>query len=225
MSSTWKKVLLEDANVQVGTITANLPNDATDITSGNSGTTFNMVTSAGAGGTAAALQIRTMNLGTAAFSATGDFVSSSGASPTFTDLVVEGNLTVEGTTTSIQTTNLETVDKLIRLGVEDSTDNTGDVLDGDWTDSAAAKAANSGGGIELATDTLTNVAEWAKFTWNDESTQASTTGWQIKNHGGDSKGVAVLEIATNAAPTGSDDGAGKGSFYLGSGGALYIRTA
>ena len=236
MSSTWKKVLLTGENVTVGTITANLPNDGTDITSGNSGTTFNMVTSSGAGGSAAALQIRTMNLGTAAFSASGDFVSSAGsASPTFANvtatgnLTVEGDFTVEGTTTSIQTTNLETVDKLIRLGVENSTDDTGDTFDGSYADSAQAVAANSGGGIQLVTDTNANESNWAKLTWVNDAT--STTGWQIKNHGAtnndSSAGIAVMDISTSAAaPVNSTDyGGGVGSFFMGNTGALYFRTA
>lgn len=86
MAAGWKKVLVEDANVQVGTITANLANNTSDITSANSGTTFNMVTSANAGGSAGELQIRTMNLGTAAFSAASDF-QASGSYLTASDMV------------------------------------------------------------------------------------------------------------------------------------------
>jgi hypothetical protein len=88
--ATWKKVLIQDANITVGSITATLANNATDITSANSGTTFNMVTSANAGGASGALEIRTMNLGTAAFAATGDFLASGAAAR---DLTTSGGLT------------------------------------------------------------------------------------------------------------------------------------
>lgn len=88
--ATWKKVLIQDANITVGSITATLANNATDITSANSGTTFNMVTSANAGGSSGALEIRTMNLGTAAFAATGDFLASTAGAA---DLVTNNGLT------------------------------------------------------------------------------------------------------------------------------------
>lgn len=88
--ATWKKVLIQDANITVGSITATLANNGTDITSSNSGTTFNMVTSANAGGSSGALSIRTMNLGTAAFAATGDFLAAGAAAK---DLVTNNGLT------------------------------------------------------------------------------------------------------------------------------------
>ncbi len=88
--ATWKKVLIQDANITVGSITATLANNGTDITSANSATTFNMVTSANNGGSSGALSIRTMNLGTAAFSATGDFLAAGAAAK---DLTTSGGLT------------------------------------------------------------------------------------------------------------------------------------
>ena len=87
--ATWKKVLIQDANITVGSITATLA-AGTDITSGNSGTTFNVVTSADSGGSSGALSISEMNLGTAAFAATGDFLASTAAAR---DLTTSGGLT------------------------------------------------------------------------------------------------------------------------------------
>ena len=87
--ATWKKVLIQDANITVGSITATLA-AGTDITSGNSATTFNVVTSANSGGSSGALSISEMNLGTAAFSATTDFLASTAAAA---DLTTSGGLT------------------------------------------------------------------------------------------------------------------------------------
>lgn len=228
MSSTWKKVLLHGENVTVGTITPSLNSGANNVDETNNTGSMVVVESS-------ELKTRSFTFGSAAFSNDGDFVAASGASPTFTNvtatgnLTVEGDFTVEGTTTSIQTTNLETVDKLIRLGVENSTDDTGDTFDGSYADSAQAVAANSGGGIQLVTDTNANESNWAKLTWVNDAT--STTGWQIKNHGAtnndSSAGIAVMDISTSAAaPVNSTDyGGGVGSFFMGNTGALYFRTA
>jgi putative surface-exposed virulence protein len=72
--ASWKKVHVEDANTVHGTITATLGDVATDINSGN--LTAELVVSDGSSGGENELKTRSVSFGTAAFSATGDFATS-----------------------------------------------------------------------------------------------------------------------------------------------------
>tara|TARA_S200002703_G_scaffold98111_1_gene84810 strand:+ start:5636 stop:7126 length:1491 start_codon:yes stop_codon:yes gene_type:complete len=71
--ATWKKVLVEDANIQVGTVNANL-GEATDI--GDSNLTVNLVVSSTDGATAGDLTVAEVTFGTAAFDSASSFATS-----------------------------------------------------------------------------------------------------------------------------------------------------
>jgi len=109
------------------------------------------------------------------------------------DLTVGGSLTVEGTTTFLDTANVKTIDKVIRLAIEDSGDN-------DYADAATAVSASSGSGIEVVTDTIANSAKFAQLVWNNNTT--TMTGWSIRDTGASQTvyGIAALDRGT-ADPT------------------------
>ena len=90
-------------------------------------------------------------------------------------LTVTGNLTVDGTTVFLDSSNVQTVDKVLRLAMEDSADN-------DYADTATAVAASTGAGIEVVTDTIANAANFAKLTWVNNTT--TMTGWSVRDHNG-----------------------------------------
>lgn len=126
-------------------------------------------------------------------------------------ITISGNLTVTGTTTTVQAANLIVEDKNILLGNPDSA----------FADDAAAVTANTGGGISIVTDSA-SAGNYANFSW---ITGKSLTGWCAEDTQNDGKfEVAVVEFSTNStAPTG--DAAGVGSFHYDSGDdKLYIRT-
>ena len=128
------------------------------------------------------------------------------------NFVVTGNLTVNGGTTTISTTNLEVEDKNIVLGTPNSA----------FANDAAAITANTGGGISIVTDSET-AGNYANLTWNSGK---NLTGWCLEDTA--NAGVfeaAVMEYSDNStAPSG--DAAGVGSFHYDTGDdKLYIRTA
>jgi len=129
-----------------------------------------------------------------------------GDSPQFTSLTLSGDLTVNGTTTTINTTNLNVEDKLIKLA---------DV-------STPTTTTANGAGIQV--ESSGTEAEWPEFKW---SNSANLTGWQLSNHNGTSSTmfeVAVMEFGT-AAPSSPDieTQAGAGAFFADTtGGNLYL---
>lgn len=139
------------------------------------------------------------------FDGVGSHTLTIGASTTTVNIA--GDLTVSGTTTTINTETLTVEDKLIKLAdVASPTTTTG-----------------SGGGIQI--ETSATEAEWPELIWTNGG---KLTGWALSNHTATSSAlypVAVMEFSASTAPT-TGDAAGVGSFYfVESTGALYIRTA
>ena len=124
-----------------------------------------------------------------------------------TTINIAGNLTVSGTTTTINTTTLTVTDKIITLADTTSpTTTTGSVS-----------------GIQI--ETSATAAEWPEFIWTNGG---KLTGWTVSNHTATATvdyPVAIMQFSASTAPT-TEDAAGLGSFYfVESTGALYIRTA
>ena len=134
------------------------------------------------------------------------------------DFRVEGNLTVNGETTTVQTATLTVEDKRIVAATPD-------------TDAAsnAAQAANaSGGGLALDTHLTagTDDANYAAVTW---SSTGDLTGWRFRDTAGATDYAAsVMELNLSSANAPTGDSAGIGSFYFAANGStageLYIRT-
>ena len=124
-----------------------------------------------------------------------------------TTVAIAGNLTVSGTTTTIDSTIVNVADKLITLA------NTG----------SPTTTTGSGGGIQI--ETSGTEAEWPELIWTNGG---KLTGWALSNHATTASTlypVAVMEFHGTTAPV-AQDAAGLGSFYfVESSGALYIRTA
>jgi hypothetical protein len=125
------------------------------------------------------------------------------------NVVLAGNLTVSGTTTTIQTAELSVEDKNITLGVPDSA----------FADDAAAVTANTGAGISVVTDSAT-AGNYANLTWTSGTV---LTGWQVEDTA--NAGSFDIAVQTQSTSGGTGAGAGIGTFhYDTSGKALYIRT-
>ena len=119
-----------------------------------------------------------------------------------TDTLTVGNLTVAGTQTTINTTDLVVQDKNIVLA------------------SGAGSAVNAtGAGITLDTGASTSDPG---LIWKETAT---LSGWHVTDYDTDDFPIAVMEFSINTtAPGVSDDSAGRGSFYTTSDGKLYFRT-
>lgn len=106
------------------------------------------------------------------------------------DLSVQGNLTVSGTTTTINTATLSVEDKLIKLGdVSSPTTTTGHLA-----------------GIQV--ETSATEAEWPELKWANDG---NLTGWTLSDHKGTSNEdfpVSVMKFGTSAASGTPDSGAG-----------------
>ena len=121
-----------------------------------------------------------------------------------------GNLSVSGTTTTIQTANLSVEDKNIVLGVPDSA----------FANDAAAVAANTGAGISIVTDEAT-AGNYANLTW---TSGAVLTGWQVEDTA--NAGSFDIAVQTQSTAAGTGDGAGVGTIHFDTSAKnLYIRTA
>ena len=121
--------------------------------------------------------------------------------PTLTgDVIITGDLDVQGTTTFLDTTNVQTIDKVFRLAVAD-------VAGNDYANAAAAVTASTGSGLEVVTDTIANSANFAKMTW--VNSQGSVTGWSVRNTGSGSAthGIAVLDKGASDPTTTPNAGA------------------
>ena len=92
-------------------------------------------------------------------------------------VVIAGDLTVNGTTTTMNVTEVEIEDKMLKLA--HTTD-----------DGAQNISGANGGGIQLATAEDVNVSYWPEFRWssaqgggntNGQATGAGLTGWTVSN--------------------------------------------
>jgi len=106
---------------------------------------------------------------------------------------VTGDLTVSGTTTTINTANLSVEDKLIKLA--------------DVTTPTTTTA--NGAGIQV--EASATEAEWPELKW---SNSGNLSGWSLSDYKATSNTdypVSVMEFGT-AAPSGTPD-AGAGLFF------------
>ena len=132
------------------------------------------------------------------------------------DVVITGNLTVNGTQTVLNTTTLAVEDKLIKIA------DTG----------TPTTTTGSHSGIQV--ETSATEANWPDLKWTKDQgahtattgTATGLTGWIVSNHrtsGYTDHPIAIMDF-DSAAPTGSDNSAGVGSFWFDDG-ELYLRTA
>ena len=144
------------------------------------------------------------NSGAAAVNSVGSFVG---------DVTIAGDLTVSGSTVTVNTANLTVQDKNVILGEPDSA----------FSDDAAAIVANTGGGISIVTDSTTE-GNYANFTW---ITSKNQTGWCAEDTaGGGEFEVSTMEYSGSGSGPGSNNAAGIGSFHFDTGDAqLYVRSA
>ena len=136
-------------------------------------------------------------------SSTGDIaISLRGNDVTVADqLTVTGNLIVNGTTTTINTSNISVEDKVIELA-------------NGATDAASA----SGSGINVNT---TNSTQEPTLLWTNGAT---LTGWGLKPEG--EAATYPIAVMTQSTSAGSGDSAGVGTFHYDTNGDdLYLRTA
>jgi len=124
------------------------------------------------------------------FSGKAAIAGSTGQSFSTNDLNVQGNLTVSGTTTTINTATLTVEDKLIKLGdVTTPTTTTGHLA-----------------GIQV--ETSATEAEWPELKWANDG---NLTGWSLSDHKGTSNEdfpVSVMKFGTSAPSGAPDSGAG-----------------
>jgi hypothetical protein len=135
---------------------------------------------------------------------------------TFNDnVIVTGNFTVNGTTTTVSTATLTVEDKRIVAAFPDV--NAG---------SDAAQATNaSGGGLALNTHLTagTDDVNYAAVTW---SSAGELTGWRFRDTAGSGNyAAAIMEFsADSTAPNGNAGGVGSFHFDTGND-QLYIRVS
>lgn len=157
---------------------------------------------------------------------TSDFISlTTNADAASSTITIAGNLTVNGTTTTVSTTNLEIEDRTIRVGINATSPGTG---------------AASGVVVDTGSDTDTHNP---RIIWTDNAnsgaTTATTTGWAISNHGADATGditanapvadsvlhnIAVMKLGSTDAQVPSLD-VGLGAMAWSNEGKLYIQSA
>lgn len=141
-----------------------------------------------------------------------------GDSDNDTTVNIRGNLTVSGTTTTIDTTNLVVDDKTITIA-----------------NGAANVGAASGSGVIV--DMGSTASEMPDFIWlsgrgagntDGSGTANGLTGWTLSNSltsNFASHPIAIMDFDSDGAAS-SDNGAGIGSFHLDTTNQkLYIRTA
>lgn len=140
------------------------------------------------------------------------------------DLTVAGNLTVSGTTTTVNTANLEVQDHIVQIA----------------TSSSPSPTAGDNAGIQV--ETSTNEAHMPEFKWQKDKGGAGTghtgydnsgtsnglTGWSVSNHAISNQQdfpIAIMDFKDDAgAPSGNS--AGVGSFTLNTNDdSIYIRVA
>lgn len=122
-----------------------------------------------------------------------------------TTINIAGNLTVQGITTTINSTTVTVADKIITLADTASpTTTTGSIS-----------------GIQI--ETSATAAEWPEFIWTNGG---RLTGWTVSNHTATENvdyPVSVMQFGSTTP--GSIESAGLGAFYFHTAtGDLYIRT-
>lgn len=157
------------------------------------------------------------------FTSLGDYNVTIGSNNSGYGVVIPGDLTVNGVTTTINTTEVNIEDHILKLAHE-------------TTDSNQNINGATGGGIQLATNSNANSSYWPEFKWTKakgggNSTGAGTadglTGWSLSNaqtQANTDHPVAIMDFGSSAPS--SQNSAGIGSFFMDSTGeALYVRTA
>ena len=138
------------------------------------------------------------------------------------NLTVTGDLTVSGTTTTINTANLEVEDHIILLATNGSpTPDTGD-------DAGISVETSSTAGDRARITWAKDQGASNDGTYDGSGTATGLTGWSCTNHQESNQAsfpIAIMEFSTNStAPT--NNSAGVGSFHYDTGDdKLYIRTA
>lgn len=148
-------------------------------------------------------------------------------------LTVVGNLTIEGTTTTIESTVLTVTDEKITLASLDPDSAAYEVSDAGNGD---ANTAADLGGIILQSHSGSTEAKFAALTWNKAG---NLSGWQVRDTSGyanddaaqdtpsSDHALSVMQFGADAtAPQdGTTLGHGLGSFFCTTTGVLYFRTA
>ena len=153
-------------------------------------------------------------------------VQSFAGKKTFTgEVIVQGNFTVSGTTTTIDTETLTVEDANIILADPSTAYSTDD------TGAGTANSAADRGGITLVSHHGTVESHFAAATW---SSSGNLTGWQVRDtsdYSGatdvaqDDFPLSIMEF-NSASPGSGDNAAGIGSFRFDTtSGELYLRTA
>ena len=136
-------------------------------------------------------------------------------------VVIRGNLTVNGTTTTLDAANLVVEDKNIILGEPTSA----------YANDAAAVAGATGGGIVIHSDASTTESDFAGLFWNNNY----LTGWELRDAASTAETaatahpIAVMDFSTStpiSETNGTETtGAGVGSFWYETDAKdLYIRV-
>ena len=133
------------------------------------------------------------------------------------NVTITGNLTVQGTTTTIESTTLTVQDKDAVLAYPDVAYST------DVVGNAAAVAGATDGGILVTSHSGTDTANFAGVTWDPS---AQLTGWQVRDTAGATDhAIAVMHVTTAAPDDSTNDLAGIGSLWVDTtGDSLYIRV-
>ena len=145
---------------------------------------------------------------------------------TFTgEVIVQGNFTVSGLTTTIDTQTLTVEDTNIILADPSTAYSTDD------TGASAANTAADRGGITLVSHHGTQESHFAAATWKSGG---NLTGWQVRDtsdYSGatdvaqDDFPLSIMEF-NSTSPGSGDNAAGIGSFRFDTSlGELYLRTA
>jgi hypothetical protein len=126
-------------------------------------------------------------------------------------VVIAGDLTVQGATTTMNVSEVDIEDKMLKLA------HTVD-------DSNQSIAGATGGGIQLATNLNVNSSYWPEFRWTSgkgsgtdgQQTSSGLTGWSVSNARTNGAStdfpVAVMQFGLGT-PDGTTYSAGVGSFF------------
>lgn len=115
------------------------------------------------------------------------------------NVIIAGNLTVQGQTTTLEVSTLKVEDRVITLA----------------TSSSASPSSGNNSGIQVETGTAET--EFPELKWVGA---APLTGWQVQNYENgrttdqDLVSIAVMEVKANALPVQADNSAGVGSFWF-----------
>jgi len=138
-------------------------------------------------------------------------------------VTIAGDLVVNGTTTSVNSTTVTVADKNIELAEPSSAYATNE------TGAGLANAAANGGGVNLVSHHGSDETLFAGLNW---SSTGDLTGWSVRDTAdfsgasdvaGHDYAVSVMEVNSTAPVDSTDFGAGVGTFWFDDG-ELYIRT-